>query len=116
MAHVMVSRRAMLQSMAATAVLLTWRAPDPAMAQSRAEALVAIAVPGGFRPPGIPMGITLIAPAIQGDLLVDLALAFQRQSGLRLGTTADTAIFPLDSRDRRSSRELCAEQESGPVF
>jgi allophanate hydrolase len=75
--------------------------------------LAAIAVPGGFRPPGIPMGITLIAPAFQDDLLVDLALAFQRQSGLRLGATADTAIFPVHSRDRPTRRELGAEEESG---
>jgi allophanate hydrolase len=75
--------------------------------------LAAIAVPGGFRPPGIPMGITLIAPAFQDDLLVDLALAFQRQSGLRLGATEDTALLPLHSRDRRSTRKPCAEEESG---
>ena len=77
--------------------------------------LAAIAVPGGFRPPGIPMGITLVAPAFQDDLLVDLALAFQRQSGLRLGATEDTALFPLHSQDRRSTREPCAEEESGPA-
>jgi allophanate hydrolase len=77
--------------------------------------LAAIAVPGGFRPPGIPMGITLIAPAFQDDLLVDLALAFQRQSGLRLGATEDTALLPLHSRDRRSTRKPCAEEESGPA-
>jgi len=40
------------------------------------------------------MGITLIAPAFQDDLLVDLASAFLRQSGLRLGATDDTAPFP----------------------
>ena len=61
------------------------------------------------------MGITLIAPAFQDDLLVDLASAFQRQSGLRLGATDDTALFPLHSRDRRSTREPCAEEESGPA-
>lgn len=76
--------------------------------------LAAIAVPGGFRPPGIPMGITLVAPAFQDDLLVDLASAFQWQSGLRLGATNHTALFPLHSRDRRSTREPCAEEESGP--
>jgi peptide/nickel transport system substrate-binding protein len=46
MADVKVSRRTMLQGMASTAVLLTWRAPDHAMAQSRAEALVAIGESG----------------------------------------------------------------------
>jgi allophanate hydrolase len=77
--------------------------------------LAAIAVPGGFRPSGIPVGITLIAPAFQDDLLVDLALAFQRQSGLRLGAAEDTALFPLHSQDRRSTREPCAEEECGPA-
>ena len=77
--------------------------------------LAAIAVPGGFRSPGIPMGITLIAPAFQDDLLVDVASAFLRQSGLRLGATEDTEPFPLHSRDRRSTREPCAEEESGPA-
>jgi allophanate hydrolase len=76
--------------------------------------LTAIAVPGGFRPLGIPVGITLVAPGFQDDLLVDLGLSFQRQSGFRLGATNHTALFPLHSRDRRSTREPCAEEESGP--
>jgi hypothetical protein len=61
------------------------------------------------------MGITLIAPTSQDDLLLDPALAFQRQSGLRLGATNDTALFPLHSRHRRSRRKPCAEEESGPA-
>jgi allophanate hydrolase len=77
--------------------------------------LAAIAVPGGFRPPGIPMGITLIAPAFQDDLLVDLALAFQQHSGLRLGASDNTALFPLHSQDRRSTREPCSKEEPGPT-
>jgi allophanate hydrolase len=74
--------------------------------------LAAIAVPGGFRPPGVPMGITLGAPAFRDDLLVNLASAFQRRSGLRLGATGATALLPLHSRDRRSTREPCADEES----
>jgi allophanate hydrolase len=77
--------------------------------------LAAIAVPGGFRPSGLPMGISLIAPAFQDDLLVDLASAFQRHSGLRLGATQDTPLFPLHSGDRQSTREPCAGEESGPA-
>jgi peptide/nickel transport system substrate-binding protein len=46
MAHVKVSRRTMLQGMVAAAALLPWRTPDPAMAQSRAESLVAIGESG----------------------------------------------------------------------
>ena len=36
-------------------------------------------------------------------------------SGLRLGATDDTALFPLHSQDRRRTREPCAEEASGPV-
>ena len=77
--------------------------------------LAAIAVPSGFRPPGIPMGITLIAPAFQDDLLVGLASAFQRQSALPLGATDGTALFPLHFGDRRSTREPYSEEASGPL-
>ena len=61
------------------------------------------------------MGITLIAPAYQDQLLIALASVFQQQSGLRLGATGDTALFPLHSRDRRRTREPGAEEASGPA-
>jgi allophanate hydrolase len=75
--------------------------------------LAAIAVPSGFRPPGMPMGITLIAPAFEDELLADLAWEFQGRLGLRLGATDHTALFPLHSRDRRSTRDPCSGEESG---
>ena len=46
MADLKVSRRTILQGMMASAALLTWRIPDSAMAQSRAESLVAIGESG----------------------------------------------------------------------
>jgi allophanate hydrolase len=52
--------------------------------------LAAIAVPNGFRSDGMPLGITLIAPAFYDDLLFSLALEFQRRSSLRLGATNHT--------------------------
>jgi allophanate hydrolase len=75
--------------------------------------LSAIAVPSGFRPTGMPMGITLIAPAYADDLLADLAWEFQGRSGLRLGATDHPALFPLHSRHRRSTRDPCSQEESG---
>jgi allophanate hydrolase len=75
--------------------------------------LAAIAVPNGFRPPGIPMGVTLIAPAFEEDLLTDLAWEFQGRLGHRLGATDHTALFPLHSRDRRSTRDACSKEVSG---
>jgi allophanate hydrolase len=55
--------------------------------------LAAVAVPCGFRPHGLPVGITLIAPALHEAQLVELAGTFHRQSGLRLGAT-DQVIEP----------------------
>ncbi|MBI3328357.1 MAG: allophanate hydrolase [Nitrospinae bacterium] len=59
--------------------------------------LAAIAVPSGFRPDGIPTGITLIAPAFHDDLLIGIAAEFQRRSGLRLGATTHV-LSPLPLR------------------
>jgi allophanate hydrolase len=58
--------------------------------------LAPVAVPSGFRAQGLPMSITLIAPALHDDLLRSIALEFQRRSGLRLGSTTHTMRrFPL---------------------
>ena len=46
MARLKLSRRTMLQGMVAAAALLTWHKPTPAVAQSRAESLVAIGESG----------------------------------------------------------------------
>jgi len=50
--------------------------------------LAAIAVPGTFRPDGLPTGITLVAPAHQDRLLAGLGARFHRASGVLLGATA----------------------------
>jgi allophanate hydrolase len=52
--------------------------------------LAAVAVPCGFGAQGLASGITLIAPAFHEDRLLELAAAFQFQSGLSLGATAHT--------------------------
>jgi len=49
--------------------------------------LAAVAVPAGFRPNGLPAGITLAGPAFSDDALADLAGRFQRHLSLPLGAT-----------------------------
>jgi allophanate hydrolase len=62
--------------------------------------LAAMALPSGFRPSGMPTSLTLIAPAFQDDWLVDLAMAFQRRIGLRLGATNHFAFPPPHGMSR----------------
>ena len=50
--------------------------------------LCAWAVPNGFQPNGLPMGVTIIAPAFQEEALASIATAFHRQRSSRLGSTA----------------------------
>jgi allophanate hydrolase len=50
--------------------------------------LAAVAVPGGFRPDGLPAGVTLIAPAHQDRLLAGLGARFHRAAAVPLGATA----------------------------
>ena len=50
--------------------------------------LCAVAVPNGFRPDGLPQGITLLAPSFQEARLAAIGAAFQRASSLPLGATA----------------------------
>jgi allophanate hydrolase len=50
--------------------------------------LAALAVPGPFRPDGLPAGITLIAPRGADARLAALGAAFQRAAQPRLGATA----------------------------
>jgi allophanate hydrolase len=49
--------------------------------------LSALAVPAGFRPDGLPLGITLIAPAFQDNALCVLGARYQTQLGGKLGAT-----------------------------
>jgi len=49
--------------------------------------LSAIAVPNGFYPNGLPVGVTFLAPAFREGLLCRLGEAFHRGSRLTLGAT-----------------------------
>ncbi len=52
--------------------------------------LCALALPGGFRPDGMPLGITLMAPAWHDRMLAGLGQAWQRATGLPLGASGAT--------------------------
>ena len=53
--------------------------------------LCALALPAGFRPDGLPQGITLMAPAWSDRMLAGLGQAWQRSPALPLGAT-DAAL------------------------
>ena len=56
--------------------------------------LAALAVPAGFRPDGIPFGVTLIGPALSDGMLAAIGDALHRSlTGARLGATS----IPLSS-------------------
>ena len=51
--------------------------------------LAALAVPAGFRPDGIPFGVTLIGPALSDGMLASVGDALHRSlTGTRLGATS----------------------------
>jgi len=54
--------------------------------------LCAVAAPAGFTSAGLPVGVTLIAPAGQDRPLLKIADAFHRASSVKLGAT--DAVFP----------------------
>jgi allophanate hydrolase len=56
--------------------------------------LCALALPTGFRPDGLPLGVTLMAPAWSDRLLAGLGQAWQRATGLPLGATG--AALPAE--------------------
>jgi allophanate hydrolase len=49
--------------------------------------LAALALPAGFRPDGMPLGVTLVAPAWSDRLLGGLGQSWQRATALALGAT-----------------------------
>lgn len=51
--------------------------------------LAAVAVPAGFRPDGLPFGVTLFAPAFNDAGLLALADELHRAAGLPLGATGE---------------------------
>lgn len=60
----------------------------------------ALSLPSGFRPDGLPAGITLIAPSLHEPLLFDLGARFQQLARLPMGATGcptpltDPSDFP----------------------
>jgi allophanate hydrolase len=63
--------------------------------------LCGVAIPAGFTSAGLPVGVTLIAPAGQDQPLLKLADDFHRASSLKLGATG--AGFP-EAREIRDDR------------
>jgi allophanate hydrolase len=64
--------------------------------------LCAWAVPNGFLKNGLPMGITLMAPAFQDEYLGDLASVFHHQSSHDMGATG-CALPPISPQEVKSS-------------
>ena len=56
--------------------------------------LCGIALPNGFRPDGLPQGVTFLAPAWSDRMLAGLGQAWQRSTGLPLGATG--AALPTE--------------------
>ena len=57
--------------------------------------LAAIAVPAGFRPDGLPFGVTLVGPGATDDALAPLADALHRVSGSGLGHDRGASLPPM---------------------
>ena len=70
--------------------------------------LCALALPAGFRPDGLPQGVTLMAPAWNDRMLAGLGQAWQRATGLPLGATGAT----LPGRARLVAAAAAAESSS----
>ena len=73
--------------------------------------LAALAVPSGFRPDGLPFGISLIGPAWSDGLLSRIGSAFHRTSDLTLGATGSKGVR-LRTFDLRSGGQ---ELQSDPL-
>ncbi|MCX5515889.1 allophanate hydrolase [Kaistia algarum] len=52
--------------------------------------LCGVAVPNGFRPDGLPQGVTFLAPTWQDAKAASYAAAFQKRTGLTLGATGNS--------------------------
>jgi allophanate hydrolase len=95
--------------------------------------LVALALPGGFRPDGLPFGVSLIAPAFGERRLLALGRRFQRRIALPLGATgampapgegriavavagAHMRGMPLNGRLLALGGELVEEAKTAPCY
>ncbi|CAN5366358.1 allophanate hydrolase [soil metagenome] len=79
----------------------------------------ALALPFGFRPDGMPFGITLIARAHAERALLAFGARWQRALGLPLGKTASTLppadADPIDAEDRVSIAVVGAHMSGLPL-
>ncbi|OAN43027.1 allophanate hydrolase [Paramagnetospirillum marisnigri] len=68
--------------------------------------LCAVAVPAGFRPDGLPFGVTVMAPAFAESLAAEAAAELHRSAGLSLGATghAMPAARAIPGEDARLLR------------
>ena len=66
--------------------------------------LTALALPGGFRPDGMPLGVTLVAQAGTDRLLAALGQAWQRSTALPLGATG--ASLPAEAQVAQAGRPM----------
>jgi allophanate hydrolase len=60
--------------------------------------LCALAVPGPFRPDGLPAGVTLVAPRGQDDRLAALARVLHERAGVTVGATGQALPPPQPAR------------------
>ncbi|HMH19151.1 MAG TPA: allophanate hydrolase, partial [Burkholderiales bacterium] len=67
--------------------------------------LAAIALPSGFRPDGLPFGITLVAPALTDAWLCEMGERYQHATGLRLGACDTPLPEAAHARDRPPMRD-----------
>jgi allophanate hydrolase len=56
--------------------------------------LSALSVPGGFRPDGVPTGVTLVGPAFSEAMLAGLGAALHHAAGVTLGATRAATPAP----------------------
>lgn len=78
--------------------------------------MAAVAVPAGFRPDGMPFGVTLAAPAFHDRRLLSLAGALHRETAPRLGASAMTLTAdPPDAGPAGETIEIavCGAHMSG---
>ncbi len=79
--------------------------------------LSAVAIPAGFRPDGLPFGVTLIAPAFHDQALLDLADTVQRALNLTLGATGKSLPPPRAKTNTTSNNlvqvAVCGAHMSG---
>jgi allophanate hydrolase len=78
--------------------------------------LSALAVPAGFRPDGLPFGVSLLAPAFHEARLLELGHRLHAAAAIPMGATPHPVPEPAPSRARASARvevAVCGAHMSG---